>query len=204
MRSLSPVRLKRTLLTGLFIVGPFGLTFIVLAWIVSLIDAALAPLVGLIGRPIPGLGLVVGFLLVLAAGVVADNMVGQHLLEYAEDLALKIPVFNWLYRTIKQVSEVFSPSAKGSFRGVVLVEYPRPSCYSLGFVTNELSLETASGPEKLVCVYVPTNHMYIGDYILVPARQVITTQLTQQEGIQAAISAGAALPPVIRGQARAK
>ena len=191
-------RLQRTLLTGLFIVAPISLSFILLAWFIALVDGLLAPVIGFIGRPVPGLGLLVAFGLVLTAGILGSNLVGQHLLEIAEDVLLKIPVFNWVYRTIKQLSEVFSPAGRANFKSVVLVEYPRPGVYSLGFVTRKVSLETGDGLRPMVCVYVPTNHMYIGDSILVPADKVLVTGLSQQDGIQAAMSAGAALPDVIR------
>ena len=187
-------RLKRALLSGLFVVAPISLTFMLLAWFVSTVDSALAPLVGFIGRPIPGLGLVTATAIVLAVGMLANNIVGAHLLEYFEELLLRIPVFSWLYSTIKQVADVFSPAGKRSFRRVVLVEYPRPSVYSMGFVTKEVSLEREGQASRWACVYVPTNHIYFGDYVLVPESQVLTLPLTLQEGIQVAISAGAALP----------
>lgn len=191
-------RLQRTLLTGLFIVAPFSLTFLLLAWFVELIEGALAPLVSLIGRPVPGLGLFVAFLIVLGVGVLASNIAGQHVLEWAEEMLLKIPGFNWIYSTLKQLSEVFAPTSKAAYRGVVLIEYPRPHVYSLGFVTNEVALEKGPGAQKLTAVYVPTNHMYIGDVVLVPTEQLIFLQLNQQEGMQAVISAGAALPAHLR------
>ena len=105
-------RLQRTMITGLFIVAPISLTFILLAWFVSMIDNVLLPVIGVIGRPVPGLGFAVAFLLVFLAGMLGSNIVGQHLLEAAEEFFLKIPVVNWVYRTIKQLSEVFSPSGK--------------------------------------------------------------------------------------------
>lgn len=192
-------RFKQTFLTGLFIIGPFSLTLIVISWFVSAVDQLLAPVVGFIGHPIPGLGIAAAVVLVWVTGLLAGNLVGQHLLELVEDLLLKIPVFNWFYRTFKQLSEVFSPGNKAAFRGVVLIEYPRPHVYSVGFVTNRVSLERAAGKEELACVYVPTNHMYIGDTLLVPESQVIPTSMSHQEGVQAALSAGAALPPLIKG-----
>lgn len=199
-RSYGLREIKRTLLTGLFIVGPFSATFLLLAWVVSLIDAAVAPLVSIFGRPIPGLGIFVALLLIWIAGMIGSNIVGQHALEFFEELLFKIPVFNWLYRTIKQVSEVFSPASKANFKGVVLVEYPRPKVYSIGFVTSTIDFERAGAKERLVAVFVPSNHMYIGDIVLVPADQVVMTKMTQQQGIQSVISAGAALPLTIKAQ----
>jgi len=183
-------RLKRMLLTGLFIVAPFSLTFILILWFVQLVDHMLYPVTSLLGRPVPGLGLIVSLLIVLGVGALASNIAGQHLLEYFEELVLRVPGFNWLYKTIKQVAEVFSPAAKKNFRSVVLIEYPRPEIWSMGFVTNEVTLEG----RKLVTVYVPTNHLYIGDFVLVPPEKVRTLPMSMQDGIQAALSAGAALP----------
>lgn len=197
-RTLASRRFKRTLLTGLFVIAPFSLTFMLLAWFVSTVDRALAPVIGLIGRPVPGLGLAVALVIVLLVGTLANNIGGQHLLEYFEEMLLRIPGFNWLYGTIKQVADVFSPSGKKAFRSVVLVEYPRPGVYSVGFVTREVCLEREGASARLACVYVPTNHMYIGDYILVPTAQVMSIPLSLQEGVQCAISAGASLPDILK------
>lgn len=192
------LRVQRTLLTGFFIIAPVSLSFLLLAWFVTAVDDALAPLFGFFGRPIPGLGLVTALAIVLAAGVLGSNIAGQQLLAFFEELLLRIPVFNWLYKTIKQISDLFSPNKKTGFRSVVIVEYPRPGVYSVGFITKELVLESAQGKQALVSVYVPTNNMYIGDTILVPADKAIRLNLSQQQGIQAILSAGAALPDAIR------
>ncbi|MDE2038455.1 MAG: DUF502 domain-containing protein [Elusimicrobia bacterium] len=188
-------RFKRTMLAGLFILAPVSLSLLFLAWLVSLVDGLLAPLIGLLGHPVPGLGVVVALALVLAAGILGSNFIGRHLLEAVEDVLLKIPVFNWVYRTVKQLSTVFSPAGRARFKSVVLIEYPRPGVYSLGFVTNKLSARRDGKELELVSVYVPTNHMYIGDVVLVPPQALIETALSQQDGVQAIISAGAALPP---------
>jgi uncharacterized membrane protein len=185
-------KLQRLLLTGFFVIAPLSLTFILLAWFVSFVDSSLSPVIGLIGRPVPGLGLICAVLLMLGAGMLAGNIVGRHILEYIEEALLKVPVLSGIYKTIKQMSDVFAPSQK-DFRSVVLVEYPRPEVLSLGFVTNEVDVLG----KKHYSVYIPTNHMYIGDTILAPAEQVVFTDLTQQQGIQAMISAGAALPESI-------
>lgn len=191
-------RLQRVLITGVFVLAPIGLTLILLAWFLSLIDSMLAPVTGVLGRPIPGLGLLVALALVLAAGVLGSNLVGRHLLDLTEEFLLKIPVFNWIYRTVKQLSEVFSPSGKTSFKSVVMVEYPGPGLHALGFVTNKVTVEENGKRAELACVYIPTNHMYIGQAVLVPIEKVRPTSLSQQDGIQAIISAGAALPNTLR------
>lgn len=191
-------RVKRLLLTGLFVVAPFSLTFILLVWFVGTVDSLLAPVTGLLGRPVPGLGLVAALLIVLGVGALASNIVGQHLLEYFEELLLRVPGINWLYKTIKQLAEVFSPASRQAFRSVVLVEHHLPEVFSMGFVTNEVTLEREGVGRRMLCVYVPTNHFYFGDFMLVPADKVVHLPMTLQEGLQCAISAGASYPPVLK------
>ncbi len=190
---------KRILLTGLFIVIPFTLTFVLLSWFVYLVDSTLAPVItGFVGRPVAGAGLITALLIVFVVGAVGSNLAGQHLFEFFEEIMMKIPVFNSVYKTVKQLTDVFSPASHKNFRGVVLIEYPRPGVYSMGFVTNKIVLEKDSGEEEVLCIYVPTNHFYVGDYVMVPSHKAHRFGITQQEGIQAAVSAGASLPPRLR------
>lgn len=194
-------RLQRYFVTGFFAIIPFGLSALVAWWLVSLVDNALQPVVwAFTGRHAPGLGLIVALLTVLGVGWLTSHVMGERLLELLEELLLRVPVFKWFYGTAKQATEAFSPHKKDSFRSVVLVEYPRPGVYSLGFVTGETEAELPGGRKTLASVYVPTNHVYIGDVVLVPKEQVLPTQLSVQQGIQAALAAGAGLPERIRAR----
>ena len=44
-------------------------------------------------------------------------------------------------------------------------------------------MQNYSGEEELCCVYVPTNHLYIGDVFLVNSEDVIRPNLSVREGI---------------------
>lgn len=191
-------QLKNYLLTGIFIVAPATISLIVLLWFVSTIDRSVAvPLEAFIGREVPGLGLLLATVFLAATGFLASSIIGQHLLDYFEDVLLKIPVFNWLYKIVKQLTEVFSPNSKAAFRSVVIIEYPIKGTYSIGFMTNRLHATGIGERGELVSVYVPTNHLYIGNFVLVPKDGVTETALTLQEGIQSVLSAGASLPAQI-------
>jgi hypothetical protein len=43
--------------------------------------------------------------------------------------------------------------------------------------------QSYSGQEDLYCVYVPTNHLYIGDVFMVNSKDVIRPNLSVREGI---------------------
>ena len=192
-------KFKRYLVTGVLIIAPIGITLFVLVSLAAMLDYFLAPVAQLLlGRRVPGVGLITLLPVVLAAGFLGSNIKGKHILDVMEYFLLHIPVFNWLYRTVKQLTEVLSPSGALQFRSVVLVEYPRPEIRSIGFVTNKVCLERADGKrEELASVYVPTNHIYIGDTILVPPSKLIETHMTLQEGVQCLLSAGATFPKLI-------
>jgi hypothetical protein len=44
-------------------------------------------------------------------------------------------------------------------------------------------LQTDKGDEELCSVYVPTNHLYIGDIFLVNSEEIIRPNLSIREGI---------------------
>lgn len=192
--------LKRYVVTGFLVVAPISITIFLLWWFVGWIDYMLSPVVlTVVGRHIPGLGVAVALGLLLVVGFLSSNMMGRHLLEITEDFLMRIPVFNWLYRTVKQLTEAFTPAGSQYFKSVVMVEHPRPGVHQLGFVTRKVEIETDQGRTSHYCVYIPMNHLYIGDVVLVPVEKAIETDIPLQEGVQGILSAGASLPTRFRG-----
>lgn len=188
--------LKRYLIAGLLVVIPISLTFLVIGWFVSFIDGITAPLFArLFGHKIPGMGLISAVIALIVIGFITSYVPGQRFFNFWESIILRIPVLSWVYKTIKQIVDAFSPESNHSFKSVVIVEYPRQGSFSLGFVTKELALDRPeSNGESFIAVYIPTNHVYLGDYVLFHKQDVIFTTLSVQEGIKCALSAGATLP----------
>lgn len=192
-------RLKRYLVTGFIVLAPLSISVFLLLWLVAWVDGLLLPLTHtLLSREIPGLGLATALLLALAVGWLASNIVGQQVLDLVEDFILHVPVLAWLYKTAKQLTDVFSPAGKAQFRSVVMVEYPRPGVFQLGFATGTLVKEEEGRSETLTAVYIPMNHIYVGDVLLVPSENLRQTSMTLQEGIQFFLSAGAASPASLK------
>ncbi|MBI5597254.1 MAG: DUF502 domain-containing protein [Elusimicrobia bacterium] len=192
-------RLKRYLLTGFIVLAPLSISLFLLLWLVSWVDGLLLPVTNALGgREVPGLGLATALLLSLLTGWLASNIIGQHVLDAIEDLILHVPVLAWLYRTAKQLTEVFSPGGKAQFRSVVMVEYPRDGVFQLGFATGNVVREEGGGKLPLTAVYIPMNHIYVGDMVLVPSERLRATDMTLQQGIQFFLSAGASIPPALK------
>lgn len=194
-------RLRGAFLRGLFIVGPIMLTIALLSWLVTAVDRTLSPV---LGTRIPGLGIGVAVLIVLIVGTVGGNLVGRHVIELIEEALIKVPVFGGAYRMIKQLAEAFSPGGPAMFSGLALVEYPRPEVWSLGFVTKRFFVERDGKRAEMAAVYIPTNHVYIGDVIVVPVESLVETGLSQAEGVEVLVSGGAGLPDELKAKISSK
>ena len=186
--------LRRTFLTGIIVTVPLIVTLVALVWIFQFVDAIATPVsTRMLGRTVPGLGVLITALVVLAVGVVATNVIGRRVLRTAESWLLHVPVFKTIYAPVKQLVAAFSPGNEAGFKRVVLVEDARRGLV-LGFLTKEFTMDRGRGSERLIAVYVPTNHLYLGDVVVAPASMVFYPDVSVEEGIRIFLTGGMALP----------
>src|SRR6185436_3649269 len=155
--------LRRSFIAGLLVTVPLVISVAALYWIFGIIDGFTASLARrLLGedKVPPGLGLLITALVILGVGVIATNVLGRRLFARGESWLMKIPVFRTIYTPVKQLVAAFSPDTEHGFKRVVLVEDAGRG-WILGFLTKEFRVERERGPEILVAVYVPTNHLYL-------------------------------------------
>ncbi len=185
--------LRRSFITGFFVTVPLVISVATFVWVFQAVDGLLGPLFSRwIGYDIPGLGLLTTAVGVLAIGAVATNVLGKRVLQRGEYYLLKIPLFRTVYAPVKQLIAAFSPDNEMGFKRVVLVEDPRRG-YVLGFLTREFTLMLGSRRETMVAVYVPTNHLYLGDVLVFPRDAVTFPDLTVEQGIRIFLTGGMAL-----------
>jgi len=190
--------LRRRFVTGFFVTVPIVVSVVAIVWVVRWADSVTSRLGERFGvGDIPGVGLVATALIVLAAGVVATNVLGRRFLQRGEQLLLHVPLFRTVYAPVKQLISAFSPENEGGFKRVVLVEDPVRG-FVLGFLTREFTLDRGRGAESLLAVYVPTNHLYLGDILLVDAARVTYPDLSVEEGVRVFLTGGMGLPPRVR------
>jgi uncharacterized membrane protein len=125
------------------------------------------------------------------------------MIEWGDSALMRIPLLNKIYAATKQVNDAFSAGNKSSFRTVVLVEFPRPGMYSMGFITTEQHGEVRiKMGEKVACVFIPlTPNPTAGFLVLVPEDKVIKLEMSVADGIKYIISLGAIIPgyaPAVR------
>jgi uncharacterized membrane protein len=185
--------LRRSFIAGFFVTVPLFISVAAFLWLFRLVDGLVGPLyVKYLGRQVPGLGIATTALAVLLVGAIATNVVGKRLLQQAERVLLRVPLFRSIYAPVKQLVVAFSPDNEYGFKRVVLIEDAARG-YALGFLTKEFSVERGRGVESLVAVYVPTNHLYLGDIVICPRDRASYPDITVEQGIRIFLTGGMAL-----------
>jgi uncharacterized membrane protein len=184
--------LRNRFIAGLFVTVPLAVSLAAFVWIFQVVDGFVGPYYArLIGREIPGLGIATTAVGVLVVGIVATNVIGRRLLQRGEGYLLRVPVFRSIYAPVKQLVLAFSPDNEYGFKRVVLIE--ESGRFVLGFLTKELSLDRGRGVEPMVAVYVPTNHLYLGDIRVYPRERAHFPDISVEEGIRIFLTGGMAL-----------
>jgi uncharacterized membrane protein len=186
--------LRRSLIAGFFVTVPLMVSIAALLWVVQITDYAMQGLdEKIIGTRLPGLGIAVTVLVLLAVGALATNVLGRRLLQRGDSLLLHVPLFRAIYAPVKQLISAFSPDNEAGFKRMVLIDHDARGMI-LGFLTKEFEVDRGQGPERMVAVYVPTNHLYLGDVIVCQASRASYPDLTVQEGIRVFLTGGMAIP----------
>jgi uncharacterized membrane protein len=190
--------LRRSFLAGFFVTVPLFISVAAFIWIFGVVDGLTTPFYDrLIGRRIPGLGALSTAVAIVLVGAFATNVIGRRVLQRAEEWLLRIPVFRTVYAPVKQLIVAFSPDNASGFKRVVMIEDSRRG-YALGFLTREFTVDRGQGAEPLLAVYVPTNHLYLGDIVICDRARVTFPDITVEDGIRIFLTGGMALPPKVR------
>lgn len=190
--------LRRSFIAGFFVTVPLFITVAALVWMFNVVDGFTTPLYDrLLGRRIPGLGTATTALVIVVVGAFAKNVIGKRVLQRAESYLLRVPVFRSIYSPVRQLVAAFSPENESGFKRVVMIEDAKRG-FALGFLTKEFSVDRGCGPEDLVAVYVPTNHLYLGDIVVCERARATFPDITVEEGIRIFLTGGMALPDRLR------
>jgi uncharacterized membrane protein len=190
--------LRNSFIAGFFVTVPLVISVVALIWIFQAIDGVTGPFFArLLGRDLPGLGLLTTAAAVLIVGILATNVIGKRVLQRTEGYLLRVPIFKTIYAPVKQLVAAFSPDNESGFKRVVLVEDPARG-FVLGFLTKEFTIDRGQGPEPLLAVYVPTNHLYLGDVLICPRDRASFPDLTVEQAIRIFLTGGMALSGRLR------
>jgi uncharacterized membrane protein len=191
--------IRRYFITGLLVWVPIIIT----VWVLSILVGTMDNLLPEVARPehwlgvyIPGLGVMLTLIVVFLTGLFTANVLGQRLVNYWERALARIPVVNSIYKGVKQVSDTLLAPGGQAFRKALLIQWPSPGIWTIGFLTGRPGGDVANHLEgDYVSVYVPTTPNPTGGYfVMLPRSAVIELDMTIDEALKYIISMGVVSP----------
>lgn len=205
--------LRASFLTGLVVILPIGLTLYVIWAVVGWIDGWVLPLIpaqyqpdALMARwfgpeyefPVRGVGVLVFLVVTICVGWLAKGLIGRSVIRRAEDLVDRMPVVRSIYGAFKQVAETFFNKKEQSFDKVVLVEFPRPGSWALGFLSTrpkgELAERLAAQGPEMAAVFVGLTPFTSGMLLFVPTRDLVILDMGVDDAAKLIVSGGLVYP----------
>ncbi len=200
-------KFRNAFLTGLLIFLPLGTTVFVLNFLLGLFQEPATHLAYELGIKeesfffgletlLAIVGLLFGVLALTLLGFLSNYFLGKFFIGLTEKFLGKVPFLSNVYHSAKQIVETFGKENRAVFQEVVMIEYPRPDCYVLGFVTTEASGEAVEAIGKqLTNVFVPTTpNQTSGFLLLLPRKDIFPLNMSVGEGMKMLISGGAVVP----------
>ena len=188
--------LRNSFFAGLLIVLPVGASLGLLWRVVMLVTAWLPERFSAPQHRLLAVVVLIG--LTIVVGWLARRVVGKRLIAVAEMLIRQVPLLNRIYPFMKEISDTVLSGKKTMFQRVVLVEFPRPGLYSIGFVTGATGGELQTRINApLLNVFVPTTPIPTNGFLIfVPQDHVVNLAMTVAEGMKLVISGGTVVPPL--------
>lgn len=191
---------RRYFVSGVLVVVPLILTYIVLKFLFESVDSVLQPfLQKALGYSIYGLGVLTTILLIILAGVLTRNFLGAQLYRVGDRIMSAMPIIRPIYSAAKQLLEAVAMPSMNAFKEVALVEYPRRGVWSLGFISNKIAVMTDDTSKIYVSIFIPSTPTPIsGMVILVQEDETFAVDMTVEEGVKFLVSGGVASPELIK------
>ena len=194
--------LRKWLVAGLLVIVPVAITIGVLQWIIGTLDRTLLILPEawqpdrVIGVHIPGFGVLLTLGILLAVGGVVSNIMGKKLVSWGDQLVSRIPVVRSIYSSVKQVSDTLFSESGNAFRTAVLVQWPRPDVWTIGFVTGTPGGDVSNYlVGDYLSVYVPTTPNPTGGYfVMLRKSDCVELKMSVDEALKYVISMGVVAP----------
>lgn len=200
--------LRNAFFTGLLLLAPVAVTWLVFSWLVEKVGGGFRDIFffyvpeALRNNPSLAVGwdilsTLIVIVLVTVLGYISRLFLGRYFGAVAERFILNIPGIGTVYSTVKQIVDTFSSQNRNLFSKVVLVQFPRAGMYSVGFLTNKAQGEPqARTKDEVWTVFIPTTpNPTTGFLVMLPREEIIELEMSVGDGMKMIISGGAVVPP---------
>jgi len=183
---------RSKLFAGVATLLPLYLTFFVIKFLFVTLEEMSDPLLKRFNLDIPGLGIILTFLLIYILGFLVTNFLGRKIFNLGERIVKKVPIVNMIYTTLKQITDTFTKGSTDAFEGAVYIQYPRQGLWTMAFISGES--KTKDG--------VPYYHLFVpttpnptsGFFLMIPQADTVATGMSVEDGLKTIISGGLLAP----------
>jgi uncharacterized membrane protein len=181
-------------LQGLLITVPITVTFVVLIQAIVWIDNILPihipiAIPGYYNFEIPGVGILVLFIIVTVLGYFASHLVANPFFAMMEKLLGKTPLLKIIYTSVKDLVEAFVGEKKRFTKPVLVTMSQKPVIQRIGFVT-ENDLSRLGIDETMLAVYLPFSYGFNGQLFIIEASNIKQLDISGTEMMKFIISGG--------------
>ncbi|MDD3180186.1 MAG: DUF502 domain-containing protein [Opitutaceae bacterium] len=199
--------LRNAFLSGLLLLAPLAVTWLVFSWLIERVGGASRPVLffflpeNLLQHRMWAilwdvLATLIVIILVTALGYLSRYVFGRYFVGLAERFLQNVPGVGTVYNTVREIVDTFSTKNRSAFSRVVLIEYPRKGCFAIGFLTNETHGEVqAKTAGRLWNVFLPTTpNPTSGFLLMLPREEIIDLEISVGDGMKLIISGGSVVP----------
>ena len=190
-------KIKRYFISGLIAFLPLALTIYLFVMTLNFADGLLGKYIEPyfsreFGFYIRGFSILICISLIILIGFFVTHFLGHKFFPVFEGLLLKLPFFKQVYPALKEIAVFLFSREKLTFRQVVIVEYPRPGIYAIGFVTNDVPPKISDHTKPDMCyVYIPKAPSPLNGYLaLMPKKDLKFPDMTVEEALKTIVTVG--------------
>ncbi len=200
--------LKKSFLTGLILLLPIGITGLIVNFMLDYIGEPTSRIlfywldINIRNKLITSILInLISTLFVLTLitliGLLSRYFFGKWLFKMTERVINRVPLVRSIYKSSKQIITTFGESNISAFSKTVLVPYPHPGSYAIGFLTSDTVGEIQEKTGKhVVNIFIPTTpNPTSGFLLMIPKEDVIELEMSVGDGVKMIISGGIVVPP---------
>lgn len=184
-------KLTSYFLQGLLFLAPISITIYMIYLVFDFSDNLLQQsLSKLLGREIPGLGILIMMVFLTVLGYVGQTIIARPFKVFFHKIIHTVPLLELIYSAIKDFFSAFVGKDKKFNKPVMFKVNPKDSASRIGFITNQ-SLD-AFGTMDMVAVYVPFSYTFTGETYLVSKDAIRPINAPASEVMKFLVSGGVA------------
>lgn len=186
--------MKKFIKRGIIAIAPLALSIGIIYWLFSFLEELVGPpMSSLLGKYYyPGMGIVAAIIVLFFIGVLLNTWIISHITALFERLFKRIPIFNSLYKMVKNVTHFFQASPGGEKQQVVEVTIAGHTL--VGFITRESFSEFPEMDQNRVAIFLPMSYQIGGYTVLVPRSDIKPINISIEDALQYSLIAWARKP----------